>query len=126
MPPMGKGGKAGRNPLALLRGGRSVDDLFLELDGDGSGSIDRDELRVLLQQHAQLIAIDAAAPVTIQLQEQVVHTAPAAQQGQGIAPCLATLAHGWHGVTAPATSSQRNLCDSLFWHNIWRPSPAGC
>lgn len=50
MPPMGKGGKAGRNPLALLRGGRSVDDLFLELDGDGSGSIDRDELRVLLQQ----------------------------------------------------------------------------
>ena len=47
---MGKGGKAGRNPLALLRGGRNVDELFAELDADGSGSIERSELRILLQQ----------------------------------------------------------------------------
>ena len=41
---MGKGGKAGRNPLALLRGGKSVDELFGELDADGGGSLERAEL----------------------------------------------------------------------------------
>ena len=46
---MGKGGKAGRNPLTLLRGGKSVDELFGELDADGGGSLERAELRVLLQ-----------------------------------------------------------------------------
>eukprot|EP01046_Picozoa_sp_COSAG06_P099392 COSAG06_NODE_45508_length_354_cov_0.811765_1_plen_65_part_10 len=47
---MGKGGKAGRNPVALLRGNKSVDDLFADLDDDGSGTIERDELRTLLTQ----------------------------------------------------------------------------
>ena len=47
---MGKGGKAGRNPVALLRGGKTVDELFAELDADGGGTIERDELRTLLTQ----------------------------------------------------------------------------
>eukprot|EP01043_Picozoa_sp_COSAG02_P065463 COSAG02_NODE_9886_length_2082_cov_10.451336_1_plen_624_part_10 len=47
---MGKGGKAGRNPVALLRGDKTVDELFAELDDDGSGTIEREELRTLLTQ----------------------------------------------------------------------------
>ena len=76
---MGKGGKAGRNPVALLRGGKSVDELFSELDEDGGGTIERDELRTLLTQLGRpagnqelekiMLAIDADGSGEIELAE---------------------------------------------------------
>lgn len=76
---MGKGGKAGRNPVALLRGDKSVDDLFNELDDDGSGTIEREELRTLLTQLGRpagnkdldrvMCAIDADGSGEVELSE---------------------------------------------------------
>ena len=46
--PLGKGGKTGRDASTLLEDGKSLEELFAEVDADGGGTIGKDELRRLM------------------------------------------------------------------------------
>ena len=45
---LGRGGKTGRDVKTLLHGGKTLEELFAEVDTDGGGTIGRDELRLLM------------------------------------------------------------------------------